>query len=32
MCDRRGCVILETEIGGERYLEELEDDLLPRIC
>jgi len=25
-------VILETIIGGERYLEELEDDPLPRIC
>ncbi|MDJ0928338.1 MAG: hydrogenase expression/formation protein HypE [Gammaproteobacteria bacterium] len=25
-------VILETAIGGERYLEELEDDPLPRIC
>ena len=25
-------VILETEIGGERMLEELEDDPLPRIC
>lgn len=25
-------VILETELGGERYLEELEDDPLPRIC
>jgi hydrogenase expression/formation protein HypE len=25
-------VILETEIGGERFLEELEDDPLPRIC
>lgn len=25
-------VILETGIGGERILEELEDDLLPRIC
>lgn len=25
-------VILETTIGGERYLEELEDDPLPRIC
>jgi hydrogenase expression/formation protein HypE len=28
--DRR--VILETPIGGERFLEELEDDPLPRIC
>ena len=25
-------VILETEIGGERVLQELEDDPLPRIC
>lgn len=25
-------VILETELGGERVLEELEDDPLPRIC
>ena len=25
-------VILETEFGGERILEELEDDPLPRIC
>jgi hydrogenase expression/formation protein HypE len=25
-------VLLETEIGGERMLEELEDDPLPRIC
>lgn len=25
-------VILETELGGERFLEELEDDPLPRIC
>jgi hydrogenase expression/formation protein HypE len=25
-------VILETELGGERCLEELEDDPLPRIC
>ena len=24
--------VLETEIGGERMLEELEDDPLPRIC
>jgi hydrogenase expression/formation protein HypE len=28
--DRR--VILETSLGGERFLEELEDDPLPRIC
>lgn len=25
-------VIAESELGGERYLEELEDDPLPRIC
>ena len=25
-------VLLETELGGERILEELEDDPLPRIC
>jgi hydrogenase expression/formation protein HypE len=28
----RGQVILETELGGERILDELEDDPLPRIC
>ncbi len=27
-----GQVLLTTEIGGERILEELEDDPLPRIC
>lgn len=27
-----GRVVLETEAGGERILEELEDDPLPRIC
>lgn len=27
-----GNVILETEIGGERLIEELEDEPLPRIC
>lgn len=27
-----GEVVLETELGGERILEELEDDPLPRIC
>jgi hydrogenase expression/formation protein HypE len=27
-----GRVILQTELGGERMLEELEDDPLPRIC
>jgi len=25
-------VVLETELGGERMLEKLEDDPLPRIC
>jgi hydrogenase expression/formation protein HypE len=25
-------VVLETELGGERLLDELEDDPLPRIC
>ena len=25
-------IVLATEIGGERFLEELEDDPLPRIC
>jgi len=25
-------VVLETTLGGERFLEELEDDPLPRIC
>ena len=29
---RGGRVVLETELGGERFLEELEDDPLPRIC
>ncbi|MGA7595172.1 MAG: hydrogenase expression/formation protein HypE [Gallionella sp.] len=28
----RSHVVLETELGGERLLEELEDDPLPRIC
>jgi hydrogenase expression/formation protein HypE len=28
----RAYVVLETELGGERMLEELEDDPLPRIC
>ena len=27
-----GRVVLATPLGGERYLEELEDDPLPRIC
>ena len=31
VCEGRACVILETELGGERLLEELEDDPLPRI-
>jgi hydrogenase expression/formation protein HypE len=25
-------VVLRTDLGGERILEELEDDPLPRIC
>lgn len=25
-------VVLETELGGERLLQEAEDDPLPRIC
>jgi len=28
----KGHVILQTELGGQRILEELEDDPLPRIC
>lgn len=32
MREGAGSVILETQIGGERLLEELEDDPLPRIC
>lgn len=28
----KGMVTLETELGGERFLEELEDEPLPRIC
>jgi hydrogenase expression/formation protein HypE len=28
----RAHVVLETALGGERVLEELEDDPLPRIC
>lgn len=28
----RGHAVLETELGGERLLDELEDDPLPRIC
>ena len=30
--DAGGHVVLATELGGERLLEELEDDPLPRIC
>ncbi len=30
--DGKSEVVLETELGGERLLEELEDDPLPRIC
>ena len=30
--DRQGLVVIETEFGGERVLDELEDDPLPRIC
>jgi len=30
--DAVGQVVLKTELGGERVLEELEDDPLPRIC
>jgi hydrogenase expression/formation protein HypE len=29
---KEGRVVLTTELGGARYLEELEDDPLPRIC
>jgi hydrogenase expression/formation protein HypE len=29
---RAARVLISTEIGGERMLEELEDDPLPRIC
>lgn len=32
MDDNLSSVVLETELGGERILEELEDDPLPRIC
>ena len=28
----RARVILRTELGGERFLDELEEDALPRIC
>lgn len=30
--DTPGRVILSTDLGGERFVEELEDDPLPRIC
>jgi len=30
--EESGRVVLETELGGERLLDELEDDPLPRIC
>ena len=32
VCEGPARVILQTHIGGERLLEELEDDPLPRIC
>ena len=32
IADGKPTVVLETEIGGERILQELEDDPLPRIC
>ena len=32
ICEGRANVVMETELGGERMLEELEDDPLPRIC
>lgn len=32
VCANEQRVILETSLGGERFLEELEDDPLPRIC
>ncbi len=32
LCADNVHVVLETELGGERILEELEDDPLPRIC
>jgi hydrogenase expression/formation protein HypE len=30
--DLKGRLILQTNLGGERYIEQLEDDPLPRIC
>jgi hydrogenase expression/formation protein HypE len=32
LCRGPAQVILRTELGGERLLNELEDDPLPRIC
>jgi len=32
IAEGRKLVMLETELGGERLIEELEDDPLPRIC
>lgn len=32
VADEKAMVVLETELGGERILQELEDDPLPRIC
>jgi hydrogenase expression/formation protein HypE len=32
MVDAPARVVLETALGGERFIEELEDDPLPRIC
>lgn len=32
IAESHGRVVLQTALGGERYLEELEDDPLPRIC
>jgi hydrogenase expression/formation protein HypE len=32
VCATPARVVLETAIGGERVIEELEDDPLPRIC
>ena len=32
VAEEQGRVVLETELGGERMVQELEDDPLPRIC
>ena len=32
LCEGQAHAVLETELGGHRMLEELEDDPLPRIC